>query len=144
MNEQDKEEDRTLLADLFSVLAPPEKPTPPETHPKPFIIAWIAGGFVVRSGDTNGSPPPRALLIRAAYQIRRGNALKKYHPADFDLSQHMKTDLTGATALEKKENRLRVRIDNNDFRIEVTGFDPNRDVRVEVRRQEGDDASSDA
>lgn len=164
VNEQDKKEDRTLLADLFSIPALPEeletrtrekkkldkpgtepkKPTFPEPRPKHFIIDQITEGFVVRSGDINGSPPPEALLIRAAYQIRRGNALKKYHPADFDFSQRMKTHLKGATAIEKKENRLRVRIDNNDFRIEVTGFDRKRDVRVEVRRQEGDNASSDA
>lgn len=162
--EQDKKEDRTLLADLFSIPAPPEEqesrtrekkkpedkgkepeePTPPEPHPRPFIIDRIEGGFVVRNGGMNGAPPPGALLIRAAYHVRRGNPFKKYHPADFDFSQRMKTQCTGATALEKKENRLRVKIDAREFRIEVTGFDPKRDVRVEVKRQEDDNAASDA
>lgn len=163
--EQDKKEDRTLLADLFSIPAPPEdqesrvrdkhnrgmrgtepdKPTPPEPRPRPFIIDRIEGGFVVRNGERNQSPPLEALLsIRAAYQVRRGNPFTRYHPADFDFSQRMKTRLMGATALEKKGNRLRVKIDSNNFRIEVTGFDRKRDVRVEVRQQEDDNAGSDA
>ena len=98
----------------------------------------------MRNGDTNGLPSPKSLYIRAAYQVRRGNPFKKYHTADFDFSQRMNTQLMGATALEKKGNSLRVKIDSNDFRIEVTGFDPKRDVRVEVRREEDDDAGSDA
>lgn len=164
LNEQDKKEDRTLLADLFSIPAPPQeqesrtrekkkpegkgtgpdKPTPPEPHPRPFIIDRIEDGFVVRNGEMDGAPPPGALMIRAAYHVRRGNPFKKYHPADFDFSQHMKTQLKGATVLEKEGNRLRVKIDARDFRIELTGFDPKRDVRVEVTRQEDDNAGSDA
>lgn len=161
--EQDKKEDRTLLADLFSIPAPPEaqesrtrekkkvdktgagvdKPTLPEPRTKRFRIERIEGGFAVRNGDMN-APPPSVLLIRAAYQVRRGNPFKKYHPADFDFSQLIQTRLTGATALEKKENRLRVIIDSSDFRIEITGFDPKRDVRVEVRQEEDENAGSDA
>jgi hypothetical protein len=160
--EQDKKEDRRLLADLFSIPAPPEdqesrlhdkkkperpgtkpdKPTFPEPRLRPIIIDPIESGFVVRNGDTNGSPSPKALAIRAAYQVRRGNPFKKYHLADFDFSQRMKTQLVGATVVEKKENLLRFRIDNSHFRIEVTGFDPKRDVRVEVRQQEDDNANS--
>lgn len=162
--EQDKKEDRTLLVDLFAIAAPPEEqesrtrdrkklegkgrepeePVPPEPRLRPFIIDRIEGGFVVRNGDINGAPPPGGLLIRAAYHVRRGNPFKKYHPADFDFSQRMKTQFVGATALEMKENRLRVKIDSRDFRVEVVGFDPKRDVRVEVRRQEDDYAGPDA
>ena len=163
--EQEKKEDRTLLVDLFSIPAPPEDhesrthdkkkpdkpgtgpekpPTPPKPRLRTFIIHRIEGGFVVRNGDTDGSAPPKVILIRAAYHVRRGNPFKKYHTADFDFSQSMKTQLTGATVLEEKENILRVKIDSSDFRIEVTGFDPKRDVRVEVRGQEDDNAGSDA
>ncbi len=161
--EQEKKEDRTLLADLFFITVPPEekeihvrdkkkpdkpgtepeKPKLPDPRPKPFIIDSIAGGFVVRNGDKNGSTPHEILSIRAAYQVRRGNPFKKYHPADFDFVQDIKTQLEGATVLEKMKNILRVKIDNSDFRIEVTGFDSKRDVRVEVRLQEGDNADSD-
>lgn len=162
--EQDKKQDRTLLVDLFSIPAPPEEqesrtreqkkpkdegkgpdvPNPPVFQPRPFVIQRVEGGFVVRDGDMNAAPPTSILLVRAAYQVRRGNPFKKYHPADFDFSEGMKIQLNGVTALEKKENRLRVKIDSNVFRIEVTGFDSKRDVRVEVRRQEADNAGSDA
>lgn len=165
ITEQDKKEDRTLLADLFSISAPPEqedsrtrgkkKPgrtgtgpeePPPviEPRPIPFTIHRIDGGFVVRSGDADGGPSPSALSIRAAYQVRRGNPFRKYHRADFDFSHGMKTRLTGATILEKKENRLRVKVSSRDFHIEVAGFDPRRDVRVEVRPEEEGDAGPDA
>jgi hypothetical protein len=161
--EQDKKVDRTLLVDLFSIPAPgdqdsrsrdkkkpdrpgtdPDKPTPPDRRLRPFIIDRIEGGFVVRNGDTNGLPLPKALYIRAAYQVRRGNPFKKYDIADFDFSQRVNTQLTGASALEKKANSLRVKIDSDDFRIEATGFDPKRDVRVEVRREEDENVDSDA
>lgn len=123
----------------------PEEPTPPETpHPKLFVIERIEGGFVVRNGAGTGSPPPKALLIRAAYHVRRGNPFKKYHPADFDVSKRIKVEVKGGTVLEKTENRLYVRIDNSDFRIEVTGFDPKRDLRVDVRPQEAHSVSPDA
>jgi hypothetical protein len=166
--EQDKKEDRTLLSDLFSIPAPPEPPESrrrekkksggpgkepevpplPEPRPRQFAIDRIQGGFVVRNGD-DGAAPPKSLLIRAAYQVRRGNPFKKYHPADFDfcpqvpLLARMKVCLEGATVLEQKENRLKVRISGEGFRIEVVGFDPKRDVRVEVKRQEDENAGSD-
>ncbi len=163
ISEQDKKEDTTLLSDLFSIPAPPEeqesrargkrpgkpgmepdKPTPPEPRPKPFIIDKISGGFVVRRGDTSVLSPGKTLLIRTAYQVRRGNPFKKYDTADFDLSRHMVTDVKGAAILEKRKNILRIKIDSNDFRVEVTGFDLKRDVRVEVRGQEDDNADSNA
>ncbi len=164
LNEQDKKEDRTLLLDFFSISAPPdeeesrtrekktrqdkgeapEEPTPPDTRPRPFTIHQIEGGFVVRNGDADAVVRPKILAIRAAYHVRRGNPFKKYHPADFDFCEGMETHVEGAALLEKKQNELRVKIDHAEFRMEVTGFDPNRDVRVEVRQEEDDDAGSDA
>ena len=162
--EQDKKMDRTLLKDLFSVAAPQqevecitrekkkheeqgnaaEEPTPFEVprRPRPFIIEHVERGFVVRNGDMNGGLVSSRLLIRAAYNVRRGNAFNKYHRADFDMAKHMNVQVNGAIILQQEENKLRVKIENKDFRIEVVGFDPNRDVRLEVRRQEDDNADS--
>ena len=162
--EQDKAEDRTLLAHYFSIPASyeeketrtrkkkrtggggpdPDEPTPPKTRPKPFMIDYIDGGFVVRNADSNGSPPPANLSIRAAYDVRRGNPFQKYHIADFTFARGMSIRTDGATVVRKKENRLKVRIDKPEFRIEVTGFDRRRDVKVDARKQEDDDAGSDA
>lgn len=80
----------------------PEEPTPPEPRPlRPFVIERIEGGFVVRSGERDGSAPPEALLIRAAYHVRRGNPFRKYHPADFDFSQPMKIQAKAATIVQR-------------------------------------------
>jgi len=159
--EEDRTEDPTLLLDLFSIPEPsggPKVPSPtgtedegggPEapggpnrpTSRSPFVIDRINGGFVVRY-NADDKPPPEGLLVRMAYQIRRGNPFKKYRAADFDLSGGMNVRTEGATVLEKNRNRLRVAINEKNFRIEVTGFDPKRDVRVEVRQERGDHADS--
>jgi len=160
--EQDKQIDRSILTDLFSITAPPqlpdisgrdrqrpvrpgsdpERPVLPDPRPRAFIIDRVERGFVVRNSSPAGSISG-GLLIRAAYQVRRGNPFKKYERADFDFAQDITTSISGATVLEKLGNRLLVRIDSNAFRIEVTGFDNKRDLRVEVRQQEVNGAGSD-
>src|SRR5690606_12114234 len=105
--EAEKEEDKTLLADFFSLPAPPEaepevktktkatpKPGGEPPEPGPDVPATLPsyrmektkGGFsILPSG--NAAAPPSQLDIRMAYDIRRGNPLKKYNTADFDVSK---------------------------------------------------------
>lgn len=160
--EHDTKEDRTLLADVFSIPAPPEEPDvktpeehkseddgdepeevePPEPAPKIFSINRIDRGFVVSKGNAESTSLPILLQIKAAYHVRRGNPFKKYRPADFNFMEQMEVSLKGAIALEKDANRLVVRIDQTEFRIKVAGFDSKRDLRVEVRKMEEDIATS--
>jgi hypothetical protein len=79
-------------------------PTPPEPRPKQFIIDRIEGGFVVRNGDLHGSFTQVTDHLRCV-SIRRGN-LSRNIIKPTSTSQHMKMQLHGATAIEKKENRL--------------------------------------
>ena len=160
--EQDKKEDRTLLMDLFSIpsaqddektktrnkkkptdkskdtdVTPPPPPPPPA--PRPFLVDRIKGGFVVSSNKENDIYP-EGLLITAAYHVRRGNPFKKYNSEDFNFNKTLHTHITGASVIEIGGNSLKAKIDKRDFRVEITGFDPNRDVRVEVRLAEINDA----
>lgn len=159
-----REEDTTLLKDFFSIPAPPapeaaktrekrkkklagtENPPPdsiPEPRLKRYRLERIAGGFRLCRGDPSAELP-KLIEIRAAYDVRRGNALKKYNPADFDLgSKHFgaRTICEGADLHECGKNRILLKITSSEFRLEVTGFDTNRDLLVNIRVKEIEDAA---
>jgi len=160
-----KQEDRALLVDLFSLPALPEEesvktkterdqPTPgrrPEVpplppllpRPRPFGVYRIAGGFVVRKGDYSPNLP-WYLSIEVAYHVRRGNPLRKYNPADFEVSKPpIAVEAVGATVLAAASNHLLIQIENNDFKLAVTGFDQRRDLRVNVAVKEEHHAGKD-
>lgn len=151
---QQKQADPTLLLDLFYV-AKPESPTEParrrkpkekpaggesdepdvkpQGKPKRFRIERRDNGFVIAPGDADAERP-RYLDVRAAYGVRRGNAFKKYRPADFRLDQSpISIDVQGAKIITASENRLVVQIVSDDFRLHVTGFDTNRDLHLDPK-----------
>lgn len=119
----------------------PTPPTPDETikvpqpRPRAFTIETRKGGFVIRR-DNPAAPRPHRLHIRVAYDRTRGNPFKHYHPADFKLSQSpIKVAMTGCAEVTRHENILKVQLTADDFRIEVQGFDLNRDVEVDARAE---------
>ena len=155
LTEAEKEEDRTLLADFFSLPAPPEENSavsvrqkrpiskekgtdsekvkpPPRPRPQGFQIQKVQGGFSVLPSE-EGVSPPRYLKIRVAYSTRRGNPLNKYDPADFRLEDGaIKVQTMGITLIERKDNKLLLEIHALEFKLEVTGFDTRRDLYVNV------------
>lgn len=157
---QEDEEDPTLLVEIFSIPATKEEEPERkeekkkkrkgeeteedsetiEPRKKRFRIQKISGGFTVTRGDA-GTQPPAWLDICAAYDIRRGNPLRKYHPADFRIGSGnvQIAEQTGLRVAEKGSNRLVVEILDPDFRITVQGFDVKRDVYVNVKMTEGAD-----
>lgn len=160
----EKEEDPTLLIDFFSLPAAPEEekavkertakpaekpgpepqepePPPPPPRPQRFRIQKVRGGFVVVPGDEGAAPPAR-LDIRVAYNIRRGNPLKKYAPADFQVDQppiRFDPQPQGVDLLECAGNHILAAIRDPHFSLHVTGFDEIRDLYVRaVPKDEGD------
>jgi hypothetical protein len=110
---------------------PPQPPRPPRP-PRRFRIDSLRGGFRIIRGDSDASPPKR-LRITAGYDIRRGNPLRKYHPADFDLGKPPINCISANESVSvesAKGQQMCVLVTNPDFRLDVTGFDPNRDVYV--------------
>lgn len=144
LGEQDDEPDTEILADVFYDVevertvdtvepVPPPLPPIPPPRPQPFVIAPTDSGFVVRDNSATDGAQAGKLLITAAYATRRRDAFAAYHPSDFHFGRGMDLELEGAHVEEVGGNSLLVKIDNEDFRIAVTGFDVRRDVRVQVR-----------
>jgi hypothetical protein len=153
-------EDRTdpsLLLDLFSLPAQkpevtkePEKkerPTGDETDkpeiPKPspprFRVHRVVGGFSVTRGS-QGAPMPPFLDIRVAYDIRRGNPLRKYDLADFRL-EDLNVNSSAVVISRRSGNQMVVAVQQPDFQVGVSGFDEQRDLFVKVAVMEEFDDS---
>jgi len=107
-------------------------PPPPPT-PKRYRITKAPEGFTVGRGAPE-APMPGRMLIRAAYAVRRGNPMSRFHPADFDLTKRrLCIEVEGAHADATAPNVLEVTQIEGDFKVTVTGFDKNRDLFVEVK-----------
>jgi len=164
----ERQEDPTLLLDLFSLPALPEEedesprtrqrrpaegrggeppiPTPPGPRPQRFRIQKVRGGFSILPGDA-GVVPPAELDIRVAYSVRRGSPLRRYSKADFAVDEppvQMDPPPHNIGVLECAENRIRVAIRDPDFSLHVTGFDERRDLYVRVVAKENADGGATA
>lgn len=141
-------EDPNALIDIFSVPDPGStewkkrgrvvtKPkVPPITRsPAQYRIAPRRGGFAIRS--TPDTSPPLQLRVRLAYDVVTGDPLKKYDPLDFNLvtSQGLAVDANGAVVSISAPNELNVEVHASAFKLDVDGFDLNRDLFVRVDRQ---------
>ena len=149
-----EEEDEQALMDFFwtdqpdqpgkkarkgktpSVISPP-----PEPKPKPLNIIKTSDGFSITAGsDAKEELYPIKCRIRVAYDIMHGNPFKKYNPFDFDFTK--KGDLSiGATSesvtlTDRKPNQLEFMVRKPEFKILVKGFDPNRDIVVDLQTLE--------
>jgi hypothetical protein len=105
--------------------------------PQAIEIEQSRGGFRIKRGDRS-IPLPARLEITVAYDRSHGNPLRKYHRADFRL-ESMAKRLPGVREMRCRDNRIVVDPLEDDFRIEVTGFDENRDVYVRAQPKERDD-----
>jgi len=141
--------DPSLLLDLFSLptqkpLATkepekeekptgdePEKPVIPPPTPPRFRVQKVAGGFSVTRGSLSAGMPP-VLDIRVAYDIRRGNPLRKYDLADFAL-ETLAVNSSGVVVTKQSENHMIVTVQQPDFQVGVSGFDEQRDLFIKVR-----------
>ncbi|MBL7963724.1 MAG: hypothetical protein JNM31_07745 [Flavobacteriales bacterium] len=158
LNESDEQPNQELLQDIFFV---PKKPAtnepkdksrprkrnkgeviPPDPKPEPvlkrFTLSRIAGGFTITQG-AKGSVAPSALSVAVAYDRRRGSALKKYAPMDFQLeAAPIVIETEAAIISDRAGNRMIARPSAPEFKIKVTGFDENRDLYIDVRAKEID------
>lgn len=166
INQSENKPDPSITIDYFSIPAPPEgddpdaiparrreskkkegkeasPPIPPlPKAPTRFRIDKLRGGFSIKPGAPDSTMPP-ILDIRVAYDLRRGNPLKKYHPADFDLRQTpIRWDIkdNSVDVRSVSGNRMQLAVQSPGFQVDVTGFDPNRDLYVRATVREGADA----
>lgn len=148
----EEEVDTELLAEFFPDIAPeavqpgagggrqggddgpppPISPVPPP-NPRPIRLQQIQGGFSI---TRNAGVPlaHRRLRADAAYDIARGNPFAAWEPLDFRLdSAPVAVKVVGGVVESQVGNQLTVRIDSDDFCLEVRGFETTRDLIVRTR-----------
>lgn len=158
LSETETKEDRTLLADFFSLPAEDafrgrqpkpgdedgQGPAPPirsKGVSSPFRVQKIQGGFCILPDDP--SALPRILDIRAAYDVRKGNPLKRYRTSDFRVEEppiRFDPPSKGVEILEFRENRILLEVLDPQFSMHLTGFDRRRDLYVRIEPREALDA----
>jgi hypothetical protein len=117
------------------VVIPPLIP-PPDPKARKFRIQERRGGFVIRGATgLTEQDLPIEIQVSAAYDIMRGNPLKKHSPLDFDFQKEGITiNSSGALASPTSANSLRIVVREPTFAVEATGFDINRDLVVRAVR----------
>ncbi len=149
IQKDDEEADALILADLFSIPRPGNvskpKPTPtpdpgpdvglpviPSIEPpkEPYYkLTQLDNGFRV-TGKKEFSEQ-REYNIVMAYDIINGNPFNKWHKADF-LAQDLVINTNNFNDYVAIDKYIKFTANNNQFDIEVTGFDINRDLKVHV------------
>lgn len=117
----------------------PYIPKVPVNKPPALVVGTWKDGFVVRKGVAAAILQGRIMVVRAAYDTRKGNPFKKFRVSDFDFSQAspaLSFEFSGVDVVGRNQNSLRCRIQTEDFRVRVSGFDKRRDLRIEVRMRE--------
>ena len=107
----------------------------PEPRHKPFRIQRRSGGFTLL-------PNPKAQLdgfplrirLRCAYDVLNGNPFRRFSDDDFSFfKERIKIEKHNADCWPTDPNQVDIEARSADFRIEVTGFDVNRDLVVEAQ-----------
>ena len=104
-------------------------------------ITGAVSGFVVASAE-NATHIPDTIAVKTAYRVAAGNHFSKYSPLDFRLNRKpLKIKMAGAKKISCDQNEMIFKVHKKKFRVEVSGFDPNRDLVVQVvpAREEADD-----
>jgi hypothetical protein len=153
----ESEDDPFTLANFFPVEAEegPQKPTPttrksgpkpdapippiPPGRPRRFRVAQVERGFRL-TGNPNAERAPVELKVLLAYDVRRGDPIRRYRPFDFDVgSKEIAKAAEGCTIAATEGNSITVRPVAPDFSLSVTGFDPQRDLIVRVTASDSEE-----
>jgi hypothetical protein len=149
LDEPPRERQVDFLKDIFSIpvgqmereeeeelTRPPVIPEGIDRQPEKFNIQKIHGGFRVTLNPerrTDLSFPFQA-VVKTAYDTRRGNPFSQYHKFDFDVAGTSVTvEARDCIVMERKYNILKVEITGENFELGVTGFDPRRDLVVDIK-----------
>ncbi len=148
----DQQADRTLLADLFSLhpsaaTAAEESIRPDQnrsaeqlndgiqlicSRPHGVLVERTQRGFVLRKGDRDFTLPG-SLVLTIAYGVRGANAFSNWRPTDFQIDKApIEIHASGGRILSAAHNRVKVRIDSDQFELKIEGFDRRRDLRIRV------------
>lgn len=95
-------------------------------------VARVKGGFRVSDGEA--ATTGMKIMVRVAYDVRKGSPLKRWDPADFDVGSRaiVVTESSNAEIDSKSENTFKLTVTGRPFGFAVTGFDENRDLFVKA------------
>ena len=151
---EEMERDPDLLRDILSIEIPPEADLDEEEveggvggrgrntggpgggppRLRRFRITRVESGFAITPGDADALPL-EGLQVRMAYDLRGGNPIRAWHPADFEVDRApIVVEPEGeCRVLSLEGNNLIVAMSGSDFRVTVTGFDTKRDLFVRAQ-----------
>ncbi len=95
-------------------------------------------GFSVYAGSNSiDSDFPVHINLKAAYDIAEGNPFTSYRTFDFGFDDDITVNnISGGDILKASENQMEILANDRNFKLTVTGFDPRRDVIVELKAKE--------
>ena len=107
--------------------------TPPiENRISPYLVRRIEGGLVIMNNPHIENYISQ-FKVQLAYMVPKGNPLKKYNKWDFDLSDgSFNISTEGLTISIINENKIEVEVNQNEFKLQITGFDTERDLFIRV------------
>ena len=147
LDEPPRERLEDFLEEIFSISIPAEEKegngaiSPPdlslEGKPEDFNICQRKNGFMITLNEKVVHIIPFQAIITIAYATRRGNPFRQYDKFDFDVSNESLININGNgyNIIEKNLNVIKVEITSSNFKLEVTGFDPNRDLLVDAKKK---------
>ena len=122
----------------------PSNPPNRNGKPSPFIVSPTKGGVSIRA-STQSDELPERIVVRAAYDVPRGDPFKKFNEYDFAFAggSGLRINLVGGEIVENDQarpigaNAIRLKVkDHNKFSFKITGFDPFRDVVIKIDPEE--------
>lgn len=147
LSEKPESEDRDALVDIFFIKDQSTarggirhvNPNPnPRTSVKFFDLTRTGTGFRLALAEAAQENLPKVIIVRTAYDTAEGNPFRKYSRFDYiiGLNEVKVEEVKGGKVLDVSENIIKVLAESKDFVIEVTGFDPRRDLIVDSRMKE--------
>jgi hypothetical protein len=114
-------------------------PTVPMIRKKPamFNIYSIQGGFRVSlNQQAHELDIPFLATLKIAYATRRGNPFTQYDSFDFDLAnESLFINSRNCEIISRHLNEMTIKITGMEFILEVTGFDPKRDLVLDIKKK---------
>ena len=106
------------------------------SRPRIFQLSRTAGGFTASLAEAGQQATPMRVRLRLAYDVRRGDPYNRWSAADFDLGEdHERIAHSGGDLLNAIGNRLEILAKSPDWKLQLKGFDPNRDLIIDIRRE---------
>ena len=105
-------------------------------RPRIFRLSRTTEGFTASFTEKGQQILPIRVRVRLAYDARRGNPYKRWNVADFDLREDDRRIVhSGGNLLDANGNRLEIVATSPDWKLQLKGFDPDRDLIVDIRRE---------